>query len=167
MVQELKRKIPGIRIAIFAHGDYCDAGSTYVTKYLDFSNDPNTICNFVRNVAATGGGDTPECYELVMREVQENLSWSPKSQKSVVMIGDAPPHDKSEGQNYRHLDWKEEAIGLRRKVGSKLNISKVSNKSWKQYPTVKRQLIVPLWNRRMINRRLKIQYECTRVIIQK
>lgn len=113
MVQDLKAKIPGIGIAIFAHGDYCDAHRSYVTKYINFSNNPNTLCNFVSNVSSTYGGDEPECYELVMREVQENLSWSPSSQKALVMIGDAPPHDKSESQNYRHLDWKEEAERLR------------------------------------------------------
>ena len=116
MVQSLKDKIPGIRIAIYAHGDYCDAGKTYVTKYLDFSNNNNTICNFVSTVGKTGGGDAPECYELVMREVQENLSWSPNSQKALIMIGDAPPHEKTEEQNYRHLDWKEEAERLRKMV---------------------------------------------------
>ncbi|XP_060554256.1 uncharacterized protein LOC132715283 [Ruditapes philippinarum] len=114
MVQDLKRTIPGIKIAIFAHGDYCDAGSTYVTKYVNFTNDPNTLCNFVSNVGGTGGGDTPECYELVLREVQENLAWSTNSQKSLVMIGDAPPHEKSESQNYRRLDWKEEIERLRK-----------------------------------------------------
>ena len=31
MVQRLQSDIPGIRIAIFAHGDYCDA-SRYITK---------------------------------------------------------------------------------------------------------------------------------------
>ncbi|KAL4228962.1 hypothetical protein ACF0H5_012002 [Mactra antiquata] len=113
IVQELRRKIPGIRIAIFAHGDYCDAGSTYVTKYINFSNDSTTLCDFVKNVSRTSGGDTPECYELVMREVQEKLSWSTCSQKALVLIGDAPPHEKSETQNYRHLDWKEETTRLR------------------------------------------------------
>ena len=113
MVQELKRDIPGIRIAIFAHGDYCDAGSSYVTKCINFTSDANTLCNFVSNVGRTGGGDTPECYELVMREVQEKLSWSPGSQRSLVMIGDAPPHEASEKQNYRRIDWRQETLTLR------------------------------------------------------
>lgn len=77
MVQELKREIPGIRIAIYAHGDYCDAGATYVTKHINFSNNPNTLSNIISIVSKTVGGDEPECYELVMREVQEN-PWSQK-----------------------------------------------------------------------------------------
>lgn len=116
MVQELNRKVPNLQIAIFAHGDYCDAGRTYVTKNIDFSRDSDRLCNFVKSVGRTYGGDTPECYELVMREVQEKLSWTSNSQKALVMIGDAPPHEKSEKQNYRHLDWKEETSRLRDRV---------------------------------------------------
>ena len=31
-VTRLMKEIPGMRIGIIAHGDYCDARSTYVTK---------------------------------------------------------------------------------------------------------------------------------------
>ena len=113
IVKDLKRDIPGIRIAIFAHGDYCDAESSYVTKFVNFTNNVDVLCSFVRDVGPTYGGDAPECYELVMREVQEKLSWSPGSQKSLVIIGDAPPHEASESQNYRHLDWRQETKSLR------------------------------------------------------
>ena len=121
IVRELRSKIPGIKIAIFAHGDYCDAGRSYVTKHIDFKNDANSLCNFVRDVGSTGGGDAPECYELVMREVQEKLSWSSNSQKSLVLIGDDLPHEASESQNYRHLDWKEETERLREMVNEICN----------------------------------------------
>ena len=52
-VQRLQREIPGIRIAVIAHGDYCDA-STYVTKIVDFTTDGKKLCNFVQNVQGTG-----------------------------------------------------------------------------------------------------------------
>jgi hypothetical protein len=116
MVKELNRKIPNLRIAIFAHGDYCDSKRYYVTKYINFTKDSTTLCDFVKNVSGTGGGDFPECYELVMREVQEKLAWTINSQKSLVLIGDATPHEKDETQNYRHLDWKEETSLLRNQV---------------------------------------------------
>ncbi len=41
----------------------------------------------------TGGGDWEECYELVLHQVQTQLNWSPGSQRALVMIGDAIPHD--------------------------------------------------------------------------
>lgn len=42
-----------MRIAVIAHGDYCDA-STYVTKIVDFTTDGKKLCNFVQNVQGTG-----------------------------------------------------------------------------------------------------------------
>lgn len=53
-VKRLKEAIPGIRIAIIAHGDYCDSTTTYVTKIKDFTTDAKQICSFVENVGATG-----------------------------------------------------------------------------------------------------------------
>ena len=33
-ITRLQKDIPGIRIAVIAHGDYCDQGSSYVTKQV-------------------------------------------------------------------------------------------------------------------------------------
>ena len=52
-VKRLQQEIPGIRMAVIAHGDYCDS-YTYVTKILDFTNDVTKICSFVENVESTG-----------------------------------------------------------------------------------------------------------------
>lgn len=104
-VTRLLNEIPGIRIGIIAHGDYCDAGSTYVTKILDLCGDVDEICNFVQNVKATGGGDAPECYELVLHQSQ-SLSWSENSNKTLVMIGDDIPH--APAQTPQKLNWRNE-----------------------------------------------------------
>ena len=106
MVQELRQKIPGIRIAIFAHGDYCCAGRTYVTTHFDFSSSADSLCNFVSGVTRTWGDDAPECYELVLREVQEKLSWSSNAQKVLVMIGDDEPHPVTYRHNKRRISNK-------------------------------------------------------------
>jgi hypothetical protein len=104
-ITRLLDEIPGIRIGIIAHGDYCDAGSTYVTKHLDLAGDVDIICNFVQTVGPTGGGDAPECYELVLHEAQ-SLSWSPSSTKVLVMIGDDIPH--APAQTPQKLNWRKE-----------------------------------------------------------
>ena len=57
---------------MIAHGDYCDKAN-YVTKWIDFSNDSDSLCKFVRDVKPTGGGDFPECYELVLYQVRRPL----------------------------------------------------------------------------------------------
>ena len=104
-VSRLLNEIPGIRIGIIAHGDYCDEGTTYVTKILDLSGDVDKICEFVQNVEPTGGGDAPECYELVLHQTQ-SLSWSQDSHKTLVMIGDDIAH--APAQTPLKLNWRNE-----------------------------------------------------------
>lgn len=106
-VRRLFRDIPNLRIAIIAHGDYCDAKTTYVTKTLDFSSDAEHICRFVESVGATGGGDSPECYELVLRE-SRSLHWKAGSLKALVLIGDDVPHEKDYPSNTKRIDWRNE-----------------------------------------------------------
>lgn len=55
----LIRDIPGIRIGIMAHGDYCDY-SNYVLKSLDLTSNVDALVSFVETVPQTGGGDAPE-----------------------------------------------------------------------------------------------------------
>ena len=66
----LFREIPGIRIAVFAHGDYQDKPETYDTKWVDFTSDKKKVCDFIKNVSSTCGFDSDECYELVLRQVR-------------------------------------------------------------------------------------------------
>jgi hypothetical protein len=108
-VNRLMNEISLIRIGIIAHGDYCDAESTYVTKKFDLSGDIDAICHFVQNVEPTGGGDAPECYELVLHEAQ-SLSWSNSASKSLVLIGDDIPHPPA--HNPQRLNWRKEADKL-------------------------------------------------------
>lgn len=110
-VTRLAEEIPGIRIGVIAHGDYCDRASTYVTTSLDLTNDVDAICHFVENVGPTGGGDAPECYELVLHEAQE-LAWSKDASKAFVLIGDDVPH--APAHNPLRLNWRDELAKLTR-----------------------------------------------------
>ncbi|WP_223745508.1 vWA domain-containing protein [Myxococcus sp. XM-1-1-1] len=110
-VSRLMKEIPGIRIGVIAHGDYCDARSTYVTKILDLTDDVNAVVRFVDKVGQTGGGDAPECYELVLHEAQ-SLSWSAGYKHAFVLIGDDVPHAPSD--NPKRLDWRKEVDALGR-----------------------------------------------------
>ena len=104
-VTRLLNEIPGMRIGIIAHGDYCDRASTYVTQKLDLSSDVNAICNFVETVSPTNGGDAPECYELVLHEAQ-SFSWKSSHSKSLVVIGDEVPHPPS--YTDKNINWRTE-----------------------------------------------------------
>jgi predicted DNA-binding WGR domain protein len=108
-VTRLGEEIPGIRIGIIAHGDYCDERTTYVTKHLPLTDDVDAICRFVEKVGPTGGGDAPECYELVLHEARSQ-PWTPGATKAFVLIGDDVPHPPA--HNPGKLDWRQEASAL-------------------------------------------------------
>ncbi|XP_052064302.1 uncharacterized protein LOC127704331 [Mytilus californianus] len=108
MIQRLQSDIPGIRIGVIAHGDYCDKDVFYLTKEIDLCQNVAELCKFVQDIEGTGGGDVDECYELVLRMVRQKSSWTPGSQRILVMIGDANPHEPSYEQNVDNIDWREE-----------------------------------------------------------
>jgi len=105
VIHRLFEEIPGIKIGVVAHGDYCDEKETYLMKHVNIGSTESQIVDFVNNVQNTCGGDYPEAYEYVLREVQK-LSWSSDSMRALVMIGDAYPHKKEDNPN--KIDWKEE-----------------------------------------------------------
>jgi hypothetical protein len=107
MVRRLLQDIRRVRISIKAVGDYCDAGTTYVTKTLDFTDNLERICDFVRNVGPTDGGDRPECYELALNEARAQ-NWRAGAKKVMVLIGDDVPHEPSYPGNVKRIDWRNE-----------------------------------------------------------
>ncbi|KAK3096956.1 hypothetical protein FSP39_005087, partial [Pinctada imbricata] len=118
MIQRLQADIPGIRIGIIAHGDYCDENVFYLTKHLDFTNNIKDLCDFVSSIDGTGGGDQDECYEYVMRKVRTEFSWTAPPvdntfgiddvTRILVLIGDAGPHEPDYELNTQNIDWRDE-----------------------------------------------------------
>ncbi|GFR76376.1 von Willebrand factor type A [Elysia marginata] len=101
----LLQDIPNIRISIIAQGDYCDSESLYAVRTLDLTSNVQSLVDFANNVPATSGGDSPECYELVLKKTQE-LDWSEDSAKALVVIGDLYPHPPS--YTDQHISWRDE-----------------------------------------------------------
>jgi len=109
IIAQLLHDIPTIRIGIIAHGDYRDI---YVTKYIDLTRNEDELVEFVKSVQATGGDDFEEAYEAMLRDASENLKWSDLHAKALVVIGDAPPHEKNFHLNKDRIDWREEVNKL-------------------------------------------------------
>lgn len=107
-VRSLFEQIPDLKVGVIAHGDYCDARDTYVTKHLHLTQNEAEICKFINTVGRTGGGDAPECYELVLREGRTVQPWTAGATKLLVVIGDNLPHEKSYHLNTQKIDWKNE-----------------------------------------------------------
>ena len=111
IVTRLFKEIPGLRVDVIAHGDYCDEGSTYLTRVFELNRDVTALCRFVDDVIPTGGGDLPEAYEYVLRQAR-GLQWSKADSRVLVMIGDDVPHGPSYPGNRLKIDWKAEASAL-------------------------------------------------------
>ena len=117
LVPKLLDTNPDIRIGVVAFGDYCDMvnkgvfGAAY--QVLPLTNNKDEIINFVKGAQNTGGGDSDEFYELVIKKITEETNWRKDATKSVLLIADAYPHHV--GYSYRsivkesQIDWEVEA----------------------------------------------------------
>ncbi len=129
ITERLFKEIPLLRIAIIAHGDYCD-GDKVITQ-LDFTNDQNQIKQFIQDAPSTSGGDYPECYELVLKNTKE-LSWrSNASVKSLILIGDAPPHETNE--NPYKINWRLEAESLKNRNIQVFSVQCLNNGNYEAF----------------------------------
>lgn len=110
-VEEMFQLIPDLRVGLISHGDYCDGKNCY--NLLPLTNDKSAVYKFIRTTPNTGGGDAPECYELVM-SLAKSMGWSKKEGgKILVMIGDAGPHEPHYPQNKDKLNWRTELSELK------------------------------------------------------
>lgn len=108
---------PNLQLGIVAFGDYCDmiSRNNFGKAYQDLplSTDIAEIQKFVKNARNTGGGDSDEFYELVIKKINEETDWRPDARHAVMLIADCNPH--SVGYSYRdivdnaQIDWREEA----------------------------------------------------------
>lgn len=118
LIRQLMTDLPTIRIAVIAHGDYCDHSVFYTMAKLDFTNDIDTLVRFVQTIDMCGGGDPAECYEMAIKECGA-LNWYKSApdateyddsiSRVLVMIGDDVPHGADE---YFKIDWREELKSL-------------------------------------------------------
>lgn len=106
-VRRLFAEIPDLHVGVIAHGDYCDARSTYLLKKVDLSADASKVLGFIHDVPASGGGDAPEAYEYALHEAR-SLSWRAGRAKVLLLIGDDVPHEPSYRDNKLKLDWRNE-----------------------------------------------------------
>lgn len=110
MVERLFHDIPGIRMGIVAHGDYCDEDTSYLMVKQDLTDNVDDLVRFVNETGVTDGGDAPEAYEYVLHEIQK-MAWEGKA-KVLVMIADSYPHTKQEDK-YGY-DWHAEVAEMKR-----------------------------------------------------
>jgi hypothetical protein len=110
MCTQIKAQIPGARFAVVDFKDYPAApyGETgdfpYLLKTPGFVPDCGTVQAAVLSLIESGGGDQPEAYNRVFFESYHSdplmpspLVYNPMALKFLVVLGDAPPHDPTQG----------------------------------------------------------------------
>ena len=110
MVNRLFRDVDNLRVGVVCHGDYCDLHSTYLYKQIDLTDSSSSIIDFINSTGNSGGGDYPEAYEYVLREVQK-MSWRPEAARALVMIGDAYAHEAN--ANSDKINWRDQCDALK------------------------------------------------------
>jgi len=90
------------RISVVLYRDY---GDQYVVRPISLTGDARRLAQALRGADAAGGGDFPEAvYEALMTLLKrQNWSVRPSARKVIVLLGDAPPHE-------RHLKKIEQAV---------------------------------------------------------
>jgi hypothetical protein len=107
MVDRLFLTVPGLRLGVITHGDYCDPHPFWTHQQL--TRNHAKVESTIRLAPKTGGGDSPEAYEFVLDLALNGMDWQAEN-RVVVMIGDDVPHEPSYKQNTKRLNWRETAV---------------------------------------------------------
>lgn len=130
-IDTLFDSIDNLRIGVVAHGDYCDG--ILAIQRSDLTSDKNALISFINKVPNTNGGDSDECYEAVLAEVN-GFSWEANN-RALVLIGDAEPHEV--GYRYGSIvvrtDWEDEAKKLADKRVSIYAVEALGNRNSKSF----------------------------------
>lgn len=86
--------IDNLRIGIIFYLDH-GSGDPYITKVHELSVNVDSLLNFINNVPNGHGGDADEAVEDALNDVY-NINWSQINSKSIVLFGDACPHEPNE-----------------------------------------------------------------------
>lgn len=100
IVDYIAENIPNYRIAIVGYRDF---GEQVMFEDYSFSDDKEEILDNIDALSVYGGGDWREAvYEGLMRAIntEEIGSWRDGVAKKIILMGDAPPHEKEDGPNY-------------------------------------------------------------------
>jgi len=100
-MNELSRSM---RLAFIA---YRDNDNKPVWEGERFTDNVNTIRDFLFKLRITGGADLPEavCDGVC---ACRSLNWRRESTRLIILIGDAPYHAEDESKLFRELEWNEQ-----------------------------------------------------------
>ncbi len=84
--------IPGKPVVRYALTVYRDQDEAFLTRTFNFTAEGGRFERALSEVRASGGGDTPEAFDIGLRDALAKPAWgSDGTIRLVVAIGDAPP----------------------------------------------------------------------------
>ena len=97
-LDDMQKSFKAVRVGLILYKDYAD---DFVVKEASvFTRDFKKFSNILQDVKVGGGGDIPEAvYEGVFLGLRQ--SWrvnKPMVVRKLILIGDAPPHNKTRGK---------------------------------------------------------------------
>ncbi len=73
---------------------YRDKSDEYLTRFIDFQNDPAPLMEFINAQSARGGGDYQEAVEDALTTALDSMHWDSDARAKIIfLVLDAPPHD--------------------------------------------------------------------------
>lgn len=107
LAKTLFQIIDNLRIGIIFYLDH-GSGDPYITKVHELSVNIDSLINFINSVPNGCGGDADEAVEDALNDAY-NINWSQINTKSIVLFGDACPHEPNRcmyGYDYFELTKK-------------------------------------------------------------
>lgn len=101
LVATFKQLVPTSRIGMVT---YRDRGDDFVTRVQPLTHGTRSLQNFLKDIDPIGGGDWEEAVDEALRVAIEDLNWKEKSKKLILLIGDAPPHQKDMPQTRKLIE---------------------------------------------------------------
>ncbi|MGK5522964.1 VWA domain-containing protein [Micromonospora sp. URMC 107] len=98
VITDVRSAQPSAQFAVASYRDTGDGAELFRVRQ-DLTGDATALQGAVDGLAAGGGGDTPEAWVNALVEVSEGaIGYRAGSSRIVVLVGDAPSHDPSNGR---------------------------------------------------------------------
>lgn len=92
---------------------YRDRSDEYLTRFIDFQNEPAPLMQFINEQYAKGGGDYQEAVEDALTTALDSMHWDSDARAKIVfLILDAPPHDAAR-EKMKRIMMQGAAMGVR------------------------------------------------------
>jgi len=109
IVRVLDEQSPDFRVGLVAYRDFTDGFQAAVVT--PFTSDVQEFGRGLDGLVAAGGGDRPESVYSGLR-LGLAMKWRADVRRTVVLIGDAPPHDPEPGTGLTRDDIVRRALGV-------------------------------------------------------